>query len=367
MKQSVKFLFIAAAMTAALHSCETPTQPPTAPLTLSVDNTTIPTSGEAAFIVMQNGANVTDKIQVCTTVEGQETTLAEPVFRPTKEGTYEFYAYLKDEAAKPDRVVSNTVQVVVENKDMKFQKNVIFFTFTGTWCKWCYVNKGSINQLKENFGDKVVSMNFYDGTSNIMVKCLTFNKFANQLIDNGHDFSGALPAAIADMTTFFMGAADYDKVLPIYEALAAEDAMTGISVDSKIEGSKVNVSIGIVAEKSNSYGVNVFLVEDNLVCAQATPDTTIKEYNHTDVVRKSAVENIFGDDLGTLAEGERVTKTFTLDLDTWHIVENMSVVVCTSYTDADGKEYMQNTKTGEIHRVRKARPRYLNLVDTKRK
>jgi hypothetical protein len=334
---------ITATLITTLSSCSPggePTIPNTAPLTLSVDKPVIKTDGvdRATFKVMQGEENVTGRALIRSSSTDTHLEPGNPVFTTRESGLHEYYACFAEDI---EGTKSNIVQVYASaDGSVKFQKNIVFHTFTGTWCQHCHTNKTGINTLKKGFGDRVQSINFYDSRSNPLVVFGDYSTFANQMGGLGYGV-GSLPVSVVDMKKYLLGGKPYSEFLAAYNQFSVGSAMTGISVDSRIEDGKVKVSVEVYAETENAYSINAFLVEDNIVCEQSTPTTVIQEYNHTDIVRKAAVNKLFGEELGTNAAGQTVTKEFTFDLLSRYKPEDLSVTVCTAYDDAgDERSHM---------------------------
>jgi hypothetical protein len=315
-------------------------------LRLSIDKAILKNDGSesATFTVTQDGLNVTDQIEICSNT--LSTCLTGNVYTPTQEqtGTQDFYAYFLSEANNPYKLVSNTAQVIVTEgeTEVNFQKNVAIFNRTGTWCSWCGVFKPVLSQLQENMGDKVTIVCVYSENSQtpLAIGHDTGITLWNQLMSSGSVPSGGgIPSTVFDMRTLVGGHREYTAVLPIYNSLAANAAKTGISVKSTINGGKINVSAGIIAETEGEYAIGALLVEDNIVYYQNQAGS---QYNHTNVLRAKAMDNIFGDELGVINAGGSVGKTFDFDVDSRYVAENLSVVIYTTYVETNGKKHIAN-------------------------
>jgi hypothetical protein len=136
---------------------------------------------------------------------------------------------------------------------------------------------------------------------------------------------------------------DYDDAMSAFNSCVANDAKTGIAVSSAVNGDKIEVAVNIIAETAGKYGINALLVEDNIVYEQAVSGSESNgSYNHTNVLRATGVNDIFGDDLGTLNANGLASKEFSFNIVSGYVVENLSVVIYTTYEEGDGKKHIAN-------------------------
>jgi thiol-disulfide isomerase/thioredoxin len=322
----------------------------TAPLSLYVDKSIIKNDGSerATFTVMQGKEDVTSITEICSNT--LRSCLTEHFYSPapTASGVQDFYAYFLSDAGDPDKKVSNTVEVFVDNgtTPIKFAKSVAFFNHTGTWCGPCGYLKPALKQIQDETGDKVVIVCFYaEKQANSPLACDIAYGLWREIITAGNvdDDGGSIPSTFLDMRESFVGAysstpANYNAIMPTYNRLKGNDAKTGIAVSSKVNGNKIEVKADVRAEVDGQYSVGALLVEDNIVYAQTNQGS---KYNHTNVLRANGANSIFGVDMGTITAGEGGSKNFSFDIDTKYVVDNLSVVVYTTRLE-EGKKYIAN-------------------------
>lgn len=325
---------------------------PVIPLVLTVDKPSIKGNGTdaATFTVMQGEENVTEMVFVCGTGLGG-ICLPSNVFTSDTPGTYEFNAYFKEEATDPNHAVSNSVTITVEEIASAFDaskvphKNVSFFIFTSSGCAPCYAQKTYVFlPLEEEYGDHFVPINLYSFNINGsgIVATATTGTFESELQAKGHSMY-FYPNPIIDLTTYWddadifnkpTQATTYNEILerarPIVETFIAKPAKTGIAVDSSVNGDKLNVEVSVGAKEAGAYQVGVFLIEDHVSCVQAGYGSN---YDHKNVLRKSAATSIFGEALGTMDVGETVSKTYSFDILSNYAAENLSIIAYTLYQD----------------------------------
>jgi thiol-disulfide isomerase/thioredoxin len=306
-------------------------------LVLSVDKSGITADGTdvATFTVTQNGEDVTDNIQICMP---SGVCLMSNTFTTTTEGEYNFYAYYTE---NPDKK-SNTVTVTATNTT---HKNVLFFTFTATWCGPCWYFKEEMKTFLKKYGDNAVAVNIYTSDSNAKARSENdlYQLFGSKLYSDGFDM-GSVPTTYADLskTDKIVGAAGNSaKISHIekpYNSRMEHPAQTAISVESAIAEGKVNLTVSVKTKTEGEYQIGVLLIEDNVVCYQNGGGNN---YNHMGVARNSASNSVYGEALGTLAVGEVTSKDFSFDTSTYD-TSNLSVVVYTLYKEG-GKWLVDNS------------------------
>ena len=312
-----------------------------APLALFVDKSFIKADGidQVEFTVMQGTEDVTELTQIC---DPDGMCLTDNVFYSNTLGEYNFYAYFKAEEGNPDRKKSNIVTVyVVENPTtVSFQKNVAIFNCTGSWCPPCGTFKPILKQLQDANGDKVVLVCFYNERGQTKVYSPVSDALWNEINNSGNfPRSGYVPTTAFDLNTAIVSAAPYADVNEEYGEYKNKPARTGIAVSSKVVGKKVEVAANIAAESDGTYAVGALLVEDNIIFEQANQSAN---YNHTNVLRTKGMTSAFGDNLGAMNAGSTIGKSFSLDTNDQYVVDNLSVVVYTTYVADNGKKYIAN-------------------------
>ena len=332
MNSLTKFLFAAFAMTAAVVSCDTvdPEDKPT--LKLTADKMTITNDGEDAVtftVTTGRGVDVTQSSSIMLDGKAIEGT----TFSSTETGRYTFTAF-------HDNVVSNTVTVEVLSPmdGARFEKNVAFFTWTATWCGPCGDFKKNMKNVEKDYGDRMVALNFYttsphgSGTPcNPLVANTITDQYINQIKAEGFVFSG-FPTSLIELDATMTGSAPESTIRAAYAKYIAFDALTGIKVDSKVNGSKINASVEVCAEQNGRYYIAALLVESGIVCEQNTNSQGyIDPYTHDNVLRAAGMPNIFGEELGVMPEGSMKSKSYSFDIKPEYNVENLRLVIYTLY------------------------------------
>ncbi len=327
-------------------------------LILSADKEIIEPDGEdeVRFTVTQGGVDVTDRVSICATEESGVGCLTSNVFSITTPGEYTFYAYFADDQYNPDHLVSNELTITaveIEDTGVRYQKNVAFFTFTATWCGPCYRYKDTLHALEADYGDRLVMVSLYSDSnddhngSDPKVKSELTGLFCDEIdADGRRTGSWVWPTCIADLDGEFARPRmipTEEEARDAYATRSAEPAKTGIKADSRIEGSKVNISVEIAAEVTGKYYIGALLLEDNIVAPQYTGGSEgyDNSYSHTDVLRDKGMTGLYGDSLGVISGGDTTSKTISFNLDSKYLPANLEVVIYTLYSK-DGHRSIEN-------------------------
>ncbi len=338
---TLRLLVVPAA--AILLSCDqkpvTPTPTPTEekPLVLSADKTTLKADGQdtATFTVMQGDRDVTSEVFICGTEENGSCLMSNTFFSPVP-GVYKFHAYFTKDAELEDHPYSNVVTITVKpvggGESAEFDaartihKNVIFFFFTATWCGPCTTLKANMKTFMTTHGENTVPVNSYSSDSNGKVSTPVTETFISQFGKDNRFGMSSYPYTIVDLNSGFGSSIEVENIEYYYDTSMENPATTGIKVESAISGGKVNATVTVGASKAADYKIGILLVEDNVVCYQNAEGDN---YNHTNVLRAKAMDDIFGEELGSMEVGETVTKDYSFDIASGWNPENLSVVVYT--------------------------------------
>jgi hypothetical protein len=194
--------------------------------------------------------------------------------------------------AEYNTIKSNEVQlVIVEDKNLKFEKNVLIEQYTGTWCGWCPRAINEINIL-ETTDKKIVhsAMHLSDG----------FAFSWNSNLFQSFGFTG-IPTVHADRTTVWSGSAS---------ELTSLHAPSRIGISLEVTGNKNDITAAVKVKFGYQFPdglkLSVYLLHDNLVADQTNYYNTnpsspyyqmgspMVDFIHRNVLLKSGT-NMFGD------------------------------------------------------------------------
>jgi cytochrome c1 len=373
MKHFAKFLFATLALAVGLSSCNPPAEPAdNRPLELKVDKSEIFANGEdtATFTVLQEGIDVTDKC-IVSVVGAVATPLPSNAFSSTEKGRFVFLAYLATDAAKADRTESNHVIVTVADDPepkaefdatKRLYKNVSFFVSTVTWGDPCHYLYTYMNDVVNQNSNKLVRVNLYvtdtDGgveTPDMKVSSTLADTFLAQLGEAEQlNATRGYPGVFADLdarvgsyaTNPENGEIQYyvpqrQELVEALDKYFRYPAKTGIRIESSIdeEANRIDMTISVGAKDAGSYRIGALLIEDNIECFQKGGGDA---YNHVNVLRDAAVEDIFGENLATMESGDVVSKEYGFEVKPEYNTAQLSVVVYTLYENESGHIVIAN-------------------------
>ena len=325
------FRYIATAIAAvAMFACSGTVDESSLPV-LEVSNAEIDLASEteAVFTVTYNGADVTDKSQIVSTVEG----LAGNVFTPAAEGPASFYAIYEG-------LESNTVTVNVVNTDVKVEskyvRHALITEFTGASCAFCPV--GYDNMMLQLSKPAMASY-----TKNAHI-CAFHSEEMGQdslaiaaTMDVKNLFSGLeLPSYSVDLRD--AGGLNSEGLAGFNAALKASfqehTPHCGVAVSSSLteDGASVQIEAKITSELTSEYRVVVLVVQDRIVGYQKHGDYgELDEYNHMHVVRQVVTKyagTFTGEKMtedGKIEAGQEVSKSWTVQVDPRWVLEDTQV------------------------------------------
>lgn len=305
----LKYFVIAATAAVPLFSCQDPVeQVVEAEPVLEADKTSFMADGidEVTFTVTLDGDDVTSRSQISV----DDVVFRGNVFSTSDPGTYAVKAVC-------DGRESNTVvleAIEVETVESQFVKNVAVFEFTGAWCTFCpsgYSNMNFVISRSDAYKETVHIMAFHsagEGVDELAIE-ETDKIMADMKIGTG------FPSFLIDLRTGG-GLSDGNAFRSsLVEAFEQYPSHCGVALDSHIADGKIKVKAKLHSEKTSSYRIAVFVVEDNVKYYQKDGSLTHDSYNHRHVVRRIVSSSYKGDRLGDVKAGEEVSKEYETNVD----------------------------------------------------
>lgn len=272
------------------------------------------TAGEqVTFTVENDGTDVTKDAKI-KVVDGD---YIENATYTMSEGTVKFVAEYEG---------NTSAEVSVSTKD--FFKNVLIFKFTNVNCSYCPELAKAIEIAAETQPIVEVAIHSSVMGNDPMVKD------EKLFSDFGKYFGNQLPWAFIDMfEQQIQGAVSSDQVINYVKPLALRPAYAGISASAKADGTTVTATVNVTSSSSKDLYLGVMLAENGIRHSQ-TGSSLGANYVHNHTYRALATETVYGESLGTLANNQQVTKTYTFDASSYS-VENCHVVCYVLYKDGD--------------------------------
>jgi len=264
--------------------------------------------------------------------------------------------YYKDEIITLDKIVTTTpststvyaryetiesneeVLEAVEDKNLKFEKNVLVEQYTGTWCGWCPRAIDQIHRL-ELADNRVVHTAYHLSDE--------FGYTSNAALFQSFGFTG-IPTVHADRITVWQGE------IPVITAMQ-NPSRIGLSIDVTGTASEISADVNVKFgyDFTNSLNITVLLLHDSLIAAQANyydTDVTSVYYKagnpmpgfiHKNVMLKPGTD-MFGDVIpsSSIDLGAVYNKKVTFTSFTCSDIKKMVVVAIVAASSGD--------KAGEV-------------------
>lgn len=292
-------------------------------LILSVDRSEVSegSTEPVRFSVSHDGRDVTESALIICVASPQgllKPEATDAVFLPDMAGTYEFVAWYRGLTSEPVYVTVSSAEEVEEGR---FQRRVCVMEFTGAWCAQCPDGATLLNYLiSRTYKDKAFALAFHNDDDYAIPQ--------EQDLYKMFGWSG-YPAYVTDMRD--VGLLNEGGCAPSIEKSLYDTAThCGAAVSSVIEQETgtVTVNARVFAERSSSYRIAAYVVEDKIKGEQTMSTGSVnKEYTHRHVVRKMLSSNVRGESLGRLVAGSETEKSFEFTVEDGWNAANLSVAV----------------------------------------
>lgn len=228
-----------------------------------------------------------------------------------------------DCTAEDDNVVANQ------------QRQVLIEEFTGVRCVNCPAGSALIEDFLDQYGEQLIAVSIHEGPFSNPSSQSQFN-FRTEDADQISILLGGVlgyPAAAVNRISvdgyeeLTLGSSQWAKVISDELAIAPQVKLYIDEIfDESTRDLSIEVSIFPQQDIDENVRLSVFILEDNIVDYQKTPDGDVQDYNHKHVFR-DAVTNADGNPIvEELNTRTRVCKSFTTTLaDNW-VIENCSIV-----------------------------------------
>ncbi|MFI3286146.1 MAG: Omp28-related outer membrane protein [Rikenellaceae bacterium] len=317
------------ALFSLLFSCVGQKEPASAfSVTISASQPNISVDeGESVKIRVKNHSiDVTDQAEVYYTEAGEEVAVEGGIFVATKSGEYTFSARYSGVEAEGHAVVRAYTN---DELTSEFYRRNLVMKFTGTWCVNCPAMGVAITEVEHAMPNRIVevSMHCYDELMvDESIKVATDNSFS------------VLPITFVDMSSnTSTSSASRIKAL-VEESISGNPTTSGVKVSTLINGSSLNVEVGVTSSQTNNYKLAVALVVDNYNYPQTGADSP--DYKQNKVLRLYMSE-LYGDSLGSIEADKETTKSYTVELPS-EALTSESRVVAYVLNEVNGKYVVNN-------------------------
>ncbi len=311
-------------------------QPEEKRLVLSADKTAVEVGQSVAFKVMYGSDEVTS---VATISCAEDADFAGTAFTATAAGTYSF-------TASHDGKSSNTVTVTATEPEPvgpvpTFERHVCIMEFTGQWCSFCpdgyKLLYNTITLFYPEWEEYCHIIALHDNGSGTDIFAEPLQSVQKDIFEFFN--LGGYPSAAIDLREGVSLTSGNGTQLEkaIRRSFEEHPAHCGAAVKSVYDAAAgtAEITAKIMSGKSGSYRLAVFVVEDGIVGEQKDGGLSIKDYTHHHVARRMLSNNWKGDNVGEIAAGKEVEKSYTLTVDPEWNLEKTTVYALA--IDAEGQ------------------------------
>ncbi len=199
-------------------------------------------------------------------VNGEVTQLDTLEYTTSGEGEYKFYAtypIIENDGASYSNIVTvNSLSF----DDIAFNKRVIGFVFTGTWCGYCPYMTAAVYLYTQNYSsDKLIvaAAHNSDSMSNGYSSYL-----ANVMSNNIAGYPTLLLGSINPSYTSGISSYSADGIASAINLIDAKGVSTAIAAGSTGNSEKFAITATIAVNKDGQYGVGAMILEDNITASQ---------------------------------------------------------------------------------------------------
>lgn len=212
------------------------------------------------------------------------------------------------------------------------QRNILIEDFTGQRCINCPKATEAIEQIKEIYGDNVISVAIHSGPNGVdkdgNYKGVPFQGLANSIGNEYWDkwFTSGTGQPIAKINR---GEPSNDYNNWSAEVAQAIQSATDVQISAYTEYNSdtrlLTIHTSLIGKANNSAKLQILLTEDNIESLQIMPDGSYNSYYVHNHVFRDVVNGTWGEDI-TFGEGF-IEKQHTYPIPEKFIPENMNVVI----------------------------------------
>jgi thiol-disulfide isomerase/thioredoxin len=246
-----------------------------------------------------------------------------------------------------NNIRSNEVEVeIIEDKNLKFEKNVLIEQYTGTWCGYCPRAIYQIETLQKT-DKKVVHAALH--LSDEMTNSLNVSLFQS------FGFTG-VPTLHADRTVKWEGSTG---VISAFHNPARAGIYLNVTGDASSIKARIKIKFGL--KFSESLKLTVYLVHDSLIANQKNfydtdanspyyqKGSVMINFIHRNVMLQNGT-NIFGDNIPGDSIG--IARTYTREISFSNFrcenIKNLKVIAIVTYGSGIKMETVLNCIIGRV-------------------
>lgn len=238
--------------------------------------------------------------------------------------------YIKNNTVVPPDTTNDTITL----------RKVLVEDFTGHKCGYCPRATREIEDLKQIYGDRLISISVHAGffaSTNVPPFTYDFKCAESVELDNDFGVSAAgNPNGMVNrkqvngnyIVSYTSWAAEIDQVLSDTDPAAIRISITA-DYDSISRQLDTEVQLDFASDLLGPHKLSVYLIEDSIVNWQKDYDATPNDnpnYVHREVLRGS-MNGTYGDVISSTLAGDTVLRNFSTTLNTGWDAQHMSLVV----------------------------------------
>ena len=231
-------------------------------------------------------------------------------------------------------------------------RGVLVEEFTGVKCVNCPAGAEAIAQLKLIYGDRLVPVGLHTGffARPYPESTIDFRTSDGDAIEAFIGSPSGYPSAVIDRK-LFQGEASLQLAQSTWAGYIGQQIneppviSIGLDVTTNSEDGTLDVKVDLLGRSSTDgrdLYLSLFLLENNIVDVQLTPQGKDFEYSHKHVLREAITAPI-GENIGSFTQGQTDTREYSINLAADYVVDNLEVVGVVHFADTDngGKEVQQ--------------------------
>lgn len=250
-----------------------------------------------------------------------------------------------------DNIDVNDRYIPVEKPNVS--KVMLIQEFTGNMCTNCPQGANAIHTIQEAFPGQVIAVGLHPeggGPNTEPIGDQDFRCEEAQVMYEYYKPSG-FPCAVFNGTTKSTRfALWYSQVYDIFEEMnkLGEEAKMTISASTSYDASTrdltVNYEIVPRVDSDTPMSVMVWIMENDILGYQLDNGTLLDNYIHNHVLRAS-MNGGWGETLPQLVNGDPITGTASMKLDSKWVAENCQVIVYVFQTDS---KYVEQATLADV-------------------
>ena len=322
-------------------------------LSISVDKPSILANNadKAIFTVKADDEDVTSAVMIMQKRDdGDDVLLENPEFFTDEAASHTFYAIYNN-------LKSNGISIEATFVELTFLRSYSIIEIASNTCPNCPRMTEEVKKIQQSLPGRIHVISLHPfGPYCYSELAGALAETANTFAENANTIPPPPPVAIIDL---------YDAVnlYPTITNKMLNDALnrvtlardrvslTGMAVQSKVNGRVINFTVHIKTNKTGAYRFFAFIVEDGVVHRQVLTDRTFDlNYVHNNLATFQLTGDPYkGTDMGTIVKGREVTREFSIHTDSFDTGRAVNLancrIVCYTLRTNDGANYFVDNVT----------------------